>query len=93
MKVAHKLGFLDSEWNSVNLFEVRTYSNMARCGAFHLTSMSTVSQGQKRVAAFVLEPCRRYGQQVVLLDGLDRFFDASKRFVQRLLQLSTSDSR
>lgn len=80
-----ELAALDFSWSGVDLFEVRTYAELCRLGGLHLTAWESSTHG---LVAVVLEQCRKGGQQVPLPDDLDRFLDASKRFVQRLLRLS-----
>jgi hypothetical protein len=60
---------------------------LSRSGVLALSVSESVPTG--KVLFAVLEPvCRKGGQQIFLTDGLDRFMDASRRFVQRLLRLS-----
>lgn len=76
------LGF---SWHGVDLFEIRTYAEFCRHGVLHLQCI-TLADG--RLRGVMLEPCRKGGMQVSLPDGLDRFIDAVRGFVQRLLRLS-----
>jgi hypothetical protein len=86
-----EMATLEFDWNGVDLFELRTYAEFGRTGVLGLQSEVKVKNGEAigPVIAVSLEPpCRKGGQQLFLPDGLDRFMDASRRFVQRLLRLS-----
>jgi hypothetical protein len=91
-KTLDELAALDFNWNSVDLFELRTYAELGRSGVLLVQSMVPVS-GEKVFAASLEPVCRRGGQQLFLPTGLDKFMDASRRFVQRLLRLSGQVSR
>jgi hypothetical protein len=83
-----ELAALGFSWHGVKLFEVRTYAELCRRGGLHLLQCEISGEG--RVINVMLEPCRKGGGQVHLPDGLDGLFDASRRFVRRLLRLSNS---
>ena len=86
-----EIATLDFDWSGVDLFELRTYAELGRTGVLGLQSVVSVENGKAvgPVIAVSLEPpCRKGGQQLFLPDGLDRFMEASRRFVQRLLRLS-----
>jgi hypothetical protein len=86
-----EIAMLDFQWNGVDLFELRTYAELGRSGVLMLQYLTSLDEANNpgRIIMFSLEPpCRKGGQQLFLPDGLDRFMDASRRFVQRLLRLS-----
>jgi hypothetical protein len=86
-----EIATLDFEWNGVDLFELRTYAELARTGTLSLQSVVSVQDGKPTgpvLGASLEPPCRKGGQQLFLPEGLDRFMDASRRFVQRLLRLN-----
>jgi hypothetical protein len=79
------LATLSFSWNGVDLFELRTYAERARVD---ILVLQAVSRPEGEVIACMLSPCRHDGQQVNLPEGLERFYEAAKSFVQRLLRLS-----
>jgi hypothetical protein len=79
------LAALSFSWHGVDLFEIRTYGERARADVLTLLS---VSGAEGQVLACRLHPCRRDGQQVDIPNGLERFYEAAKRFSQRLLRIS-----
>jgi hypothetical protein len=81
------LATLEFSWNSVDLFELRTYAELSRSGVIATTCITSVPLGQVS-AVFLEPPVRRGGQNIFLPDGLDRFLESSRRFVQELLRLS-----
>ena len=80
-----ELSALGFSWHGVDLFEVRTYAELCRGGVLHVIFESS-AEGQLRTVW--LDQCRKGGMDQRLPDGLDRFHDSSKLFVQRLLRLS-----
>jgi hypothetical protein len=91
--VLDELATLEFEWNGVDLFELRTYAELSRSGVLYLQSIVNANDAKgvgPIIAASLEPPCRRGGQQLFLPDGLDRFMDAGRRFVQRLLRLSAN---
>jgi trypsin-like peptidase len=86
-EILDELATLTFSWDGIDLFEVRTYAELSRSGV--LATSASVSVETKQVLPASLEPpCRKGGQQIFLPDGLDRFMESSKNFVQRLLRLS-----
>ena len=83
-EVLDELAILGFSWYGIDLFEARTYAELWRNGTVPLESFSAKGQ-----IAVLMGSCRRGGLQVNLEEGLDRFVDNSRRFVQRLLRLST----
>jgi hypothetical protein len=84
------LAMLDFDWKGVDLFDTRSYAAFSRSGVLGIQCMQGVKDGLPvgPIMAVSLEPpCRNGCPQLFLPDGLDRFMDASRRFVQRLLQL------
>lgn len=79
------LAALGFSWHGVDLFEIRTYAELCRGGVPHLDCEISA---EEQVICVMLGPCRKGGLQVHLPDGLNRFLDASRRFVQSLLHLS-----
>ncbi len=91
-EVMDALATLEFSWHSVDLFELRAYAELCRSGVFATSASTSVPSGQ--VFAVSLEPpVRRGGGQIFLPDGLDRFLEASRRFVQDLLRLSLMHRR
>jgi hypothetical protein len=84
-KTLDELTLLDFDWNSVDLFEVRTYALFSRSGTLEV---ETVVNNDGDIVGTMLNRCHTSGQQVPLPDGLDRYFQSSKRFVQKVLVLS-----
>jgi len=83
--IIDELTLLDFAWSGVDLFEIRAYAQLTRSANLPLTTV--VSSPSGKVIAVALESCRRRGEQIFLPEGLDRFIDAGKAFVQRLLRL------
>lgn len=77
----NSLGF---SWNSIKLFEVRTYSMKATTGLLYLQCAKL----DKRFIACMLDPAREGGQQILVPSGLQNYYDAARRFSQRLLRLA-----
>jgi len=88
--VLDDIAMLDFDWNSIDLFELRTYADLSRSGVLALQCVTGSNPNNPGpIIACSLEPqCRKGGQQLFLPDGLDRFMDAGRRFVQKLLRLS-----
>ncbi|HTS38041.1 MAG TPA: serine protease [Candidatus Solibacter sp.] len=85
--ILDELSTLDFSWNGVDLFELRAYADLCRSGVLMTSATISVATGQ--VFGVSLGPvCRKGGQQIFLPDGLDRFIESARRFVQRLLWLS-----
>ena len=80
----------DFAWNGVDLFELRTYAELARSGVLAIQYIAGVNPSNPGpiIAVSLEPPVRKGGQQLFLPDGLDRFMDAGRRFVQRLLRVS-----
>jgi hypothetical protein len=74
------------EWDGVDLFEIRAYSDRAKEGGLVVQSVTDASD---RHVASILGQIRRDGAQVSLPDGLERFAEACGHFVRRLLGLSS----
>jgi len=89
-EVLDEIAMLDFDWNGLDLFELRTYAELSRSGVLVLQCVTGVNpKNPGSIIACSLEPpCRKGGQQLFLPDGLDRFMDVGRRFVQRLLRLS-----
>jgi hypothetical protein len=86
-----EMATLEFDWNGVDLFELRTYAELSRSGVLGLEYIASANDAKSVgpiMAASLEPPCRKGGQQLFLPDGLDRFMDASRRFVQKLLRLS-----
>lgn len=86
-EIIDELEALTFDWHGIDLFEVRTYAELSRTGALAISCSVSVATGEVS-GVFLPMPCRRGGQQVFFPDGLDRFMESSRRFVQRLLSLS-----
>jgi hypothetical protein len=89
--VLDEIATLEFDWNGVDLFELRTYAELSRSGSLGLEYMAKFDNPKEvgQILAISLGmPCRKGGQQLFLPDGLDRFMDAGRRFVQRLLRLT-----
>lgn len=85
------LAMLDFDWKGVDLFDTRCYAAFSRSGVFGVQCVQGVKDGLPVgpiMAASLEPPCRKGCPQLFLPDGLDRFMDASRRFVQKLLLLS-----
>jgi Trypsin-like peptidase domain len=80
------LAELDTAWNGIELFEVRTYADWCRTGPMHVLTMGQLDGGRLTVAA--LEPCRVGAPQVVLADGLDRHLAACDDFAGRIVYMA-----
>jgi hypothetical protein len=86
-QILDALATLEFTWHGVDLFELRAYAELSRSGVIATTAVTSVTSDQ--VFCVSLEPpVRRGGQGIFLPDGLDRFLESSRRFVQDLLQLS-----
>jgi hypothetical protein len=73
------------------LDEIATLAELSRSGSLGLEYMAKFDNPKEigQILAISLGmPCRKGGQQLFLPDGLDRFMDAGRRFVQRLLRLT-----
>jgi hypothetical protein len=89
--VLDEIATLEFDWNGIDLFELRTYAELSRSGTLGLEyiARSDNAKGIGQILAVSLGmPCRKGGQQLFLPDGLDRFMDVGRRFVQRLLRLT-----
>jgi hypothetical protein len=85
------LATLDFDWKRVDLFDTRCYAAFGRSGIFGVQCVQGVKDGLPVgpiMAASLEPPCRKGCSQLFLPNGLDRFIDASRRFVQELLLLS-----
>jgi len=82
-ETSRELAALNFNWYGVDLFEIRTYTELGRGGALHLIKVSGES-----LKAVILESARRGGRQYTLPEGLEHFFIAARGFVQRLLKAS-----
>jgi len=91
-EILDALATLEFSWNGIDLFELRTYAELSRSGVIATSATTSVSSDQ--VFAVSLEPvARRGGLQIFLPDGLDKFLESSRRFVQDLLRLSLIPKR
>ena len=86
--ILDEIAMLDFDWNGVDLFELRTYAELARSGVLYVQYLVVGDPSGPPIAASLNPPCRKNGTQLSLPDGLDRFMDAARRFVQRLLHVS-----
>lgn len=91
-EVLDQIASLEFDWNGEDLFDLRTYADFSRSGVFGVQYISNVQGSGPIVAASLEPPCRAGSPQLFLPDGLDRFVDASRRFVQRLLLVSNAAS-
>jgi hypothetical protein len=90
-EVLDEIATLEFEWNGADLFDLRGHAELCRRGALTLQCMQRVKDGVPSgpiIAESLEPPARSGGPQLFLPDGLDRFTDASRRFVQRLLNVS-----
>ena len=81
-----ELAALDCSWYGVDLFEIRTFAEVARSGMLHVTTLSKAVTGQ--ITDVLLEPCRQKGSLLSLPNDLDQFVSAAERFARKLLHLS-----
>jgi hypothetical protein len=83
--IFESLESLRFSWFGIDLFEIRTYSALAMEDLLDIRSLSRISGS---VSICALQPCRKGGQQVSVPDGLERYYEAARRFTRRLLRLS-----
>jgi hypothetical protein len=91
--ILDEIAALEFEWNGADLFDLRGHAELGRCGVLALQCVQGVKDGEPFgpiIAQSLEPPARRGGPQLFLPDGLDRFTDASRRFVQRLLNVNAS---
>jgi hypothetical protein len=87
-EILDQIAKLEFDWNGEDLFDGRTYAELSRSGVL---GIEYTSNAQGLVLAASLEPpCRAGCPQLFLPDGLDRFINATRRFVHRLLLVSNS---
>jgi hypothetical protein len=91
--VFDEIATLEFDWNGVDLFDLRSYAELSRSGVLSVQYLFSVREGKSVgpiIAATLEPPSRKGGPQLFLPDGLDRFVDGARRFVQKLLRLSVS---
>jgi hypothetical protein len=81
--ILDKLGFLNLEWYSRDLSELRTFAGECRSGL--LVMRTLVGAGVRFVS---IGPCIVAGEMTALPDGLTRFYESCGYFVRRVLFLS-----
>jgi hypothetical protein len=91
--VFDEIATLEFDWNGVDLFDLRSYAELSRSGVLSAQCVFSVREGKSVgpiIAATLEPPSRKGGPQLFFPDGLDRFVDGARRFVQKLLRLSAS---